>query len=409
MPSPRRRILFFAEGVTMTHFARPVALAQALDRERWEVHVRTPARYHPLIANRFDSIGDLPTRDPRDFLAALATGDVLYPADTLTQYVETDLRLIDELRPHVVVGDFRLSLGVSAPIRGVPYAAIFNAHWSPGHRQPAIVPQLPITRWIPPALLNPVYAAVRPWFYAQHARPMNQVRRAYGLPVLPADIRHVYTVGDVVLYPDVPELVTVSPLPAHHHFIGPCDWEGPSVRPAWWSEAMSSDRPRVFVSLGSSGALSVVPAILDALATLPVTVILSTSGRATGAAGANVYAADLLPYRETAARCALVVSHGGTGGLYPTLAAGTPMVAIPSNLDMQLSAALLERSGAGLVLRAERATVRRIAGVVAGVLSTATFRVRAEALARLISHYDSGRLFAEVLDRMVPDPTRAQR
>ena len=42
-----------------------------------------------------------------------------------------DLELIRRIEPDVVVGDFRLSLAVSAPMAGVPYIALANAYWSP--------------------------------------------------------------------------------------------------------------------------------------------------------------------------------------------------------------------------------------------------------------------------------------
>jgi UDP:flavonoid glycosyltransferase YjiC (YdhE family) len=238
---------------------------------------------------------------------------------------------------------------------------------------------------------------------------MNAVRHAYGFPPLENDIRAVYTDGDLVLYPDVPELIEVSPRPAHHHFIGPCQWEPAGLRPAWWDRAMASTRPCVFVSLGSSGALGVLPAVLEALSALPVTVLLATSGRPVGTIDPNVFAADLLPYGEAAAHCALVISQGGMGGIYATLAAGTPMLAIPSNVDMQLSAALLDSSGAGLVVRSERATRDRIAAAVTRMWSTPGFKIRATAWAGVMREYRSGELFTEVLDRMVPDPIRAQR
>ena len=92
---------------------------------------------------------------------------------------------------------------------------------------------------------------------------------------------------------------------------------------------MSAPRPKIFVTLGSSGAVKVVKAVLEAASSLPVEVVLTTSGRPVGPIPANVHVAELLPYEETARQSAVVVSHGGTGGLYPTLAAGTPMLAIP--------------------------------------------------------------------------------
>ena len=54
--------------------------------------------------------------------------------------------MIREVEPDVVVGDFRLSLSVSARVAGVPYLAITNAYWSPYARQRFPLPELPVVR-----------------------------------------------------------------------------------------------------------------------------------------------------------------------------------------------------------------------------------------------------------------------
>jgi UDP:flavonoid glycosyltransferase YjiC (YdhE family) len=391
-----RRILFIAEGVTMTHFTRPAALAESLDCEDYELHFWTPRRYHRLLRQRFARLGDLRTIDPNQFLASLSSGDQLYTEKVLSDYVRDDLEIIDEVQPDLIIGDFRLSLNISAPLRQIPYASIFNAHWSPYRHQPAIVPELPLTRWIPPRLLSPLFAALRPSIYAAHARPVNAVRRSFGLPPISDDLRYVYTSGDLVLYPDVPEFVPLHGAPAHHQFVGPCCWSPAVARPAWWKTVMNSSRPKIFVSLGSSGPLKALPAVLHAASQLPVDVILSTSGRAQFA-GSKVYSAELLPYEETARNCDLVVSHGGTGGLYPALSAGTPLLAIPSNIDNHLSAAILADHGAGLSVRVESASTKNLLRAMKMLLSDPHFKSRALDCAANFRRHETSTAFPKLI------------
>lgn len=383
----------------MTHFARPAALAAALDSEEWDVFFRTPKRFHGLLDDTVAGVGDLRTLDPDAFLNSLANGAVLYSADVLRGYVQDDLAIFKQLEPDLVIGDYRLSLCISAPLSGLPFASIFNAHWSPFYRQPAVVPDLPITRWISPRMLNPLYAALRPAFYALHAKPVNDVRRAFGLSPLSHDLRQIYTAGDLVLYPDVPEFVRLTGAPDHHHFIGPCAWSAHAPKPHWWNDVMASSQPKVFVSLGSSGPIKALPAVLEALSRLPVTVILSTSGRPVGATPSNFYLADLLPYEETASRSAVVVSHGGTGGVYPALSARTPMLAIPSNIDMHLSASLLEATGAGIKIRVEHASPDRLQNGLGRLLGEPGFKQAAVRWGGIIAGYDTKTLFPTLLRR----------
>jgi UDP:flavonoid glycosyltransferase YjiC (YdhE family) len=387
----------------MTHFARPAAMAQALDPAEWDVYFWTPKRFHPFFSGSVARLGDLRTIDPSAFLDSLAKGLVSYSKEALHAYVRDDLAIFDEIQPDLVIGDYRLSLCISAPVAKRPFASIFNAHWSPYRRQPAIVPDLPITQWVSPLILNRLYAGLRPLFYALHAKPVNDTRRAFGLPRLSRDLRVVYTAGDLVLYPDVPELVPLTRAPSHHHFIGPCSWSPASGKPDWWGEVMSSSEPRVFVSLGSSGPMRALPAVLEALSQLPVKVILTTSGRAVGAIHPSVYVWNLLPYEETASQCAAIVSHGGVGAVYPALSAGTPVLAIPSNIDMHLSAALLEESGAGLQLRVEHASPERLRHRLDRLLSEAGFKEAAARWRKTLAHYDTKVLFPNLLRQWFAD------
>ncbi len=397
--SRRKRILFFGEGITMTHFARPAALAAALNPAEYEIHFRTPRRYHALLPASAIHVGDLRTIDPHGFLEALGRGSTLYSFEALRGYVHDDMELINAVQPDLVIGDFRLSLCVSAPQCGVPFASIFNAHWSPYTSQPVVVPELPITRWLSPRVLRPLFAALRPAVYALHAKPLNDLRVAFGLGRISSDMRKIYTAGHLVLHPDVPEFVSTHGAPEHHHYIGICNWAPSAPKPAWWAEAMSSPRPRVFVSLGSSGAVRALPAVLEALAPLPITTILATSGRPVGPIPPHIYAADLLPYEETASQCTAVISHGGTGGLYPTLAAGAPMLAIPSNIDNHLSSALLEKCGAGLSVRVENATPQRLRAALQRLLAEPHFKRSAEHYAAAIRAQDTRELFPALLNR----------
>jgi UDP:flavonoid glycosyltransferase YjiC (YdhE family) len=383
----------------MAHFARAAVLAESLDPSEWDVHFWTPERYHRHLDPKIVARGDLRTLDPDRFLELLARGAVLYSSETLFRYVLDDLAILDEARPDLVIGDFRLSLSVSAPVAGVRFGSIFNAYWSPGYRQPAIIPDLPLARVVSPALLAPVFDLVRPLVYAYHARPLNEVRRAYGLVPLRYDVRDVYTAGDLVLYPDVPELVPVDPLPPHHHFIGTCPFRPRIPDPPFWDRVMASPRPKVFVALGSSGPLAALPAVLEALAGLPVEVVLATSGRGMGSLPPNVHAAELFPYERTAARCAAVVSHGGSSGIYPALAAGAPMLAILANVDTHLSATMLERSGAGISLRLDEASPAAVRAALERLLSEPGFKERAASAAELVARHDTRAIFPRLLRR----------
>lgn len=381
----------------MAHFVRPLALADSLDTNRYDVHFYAPARFLPLLKEKPFAVGELRSMPGERFLENIAKGAPAFPADVIRGYIQQDRELISGIGPDLVIGDMRLSLPISARLESAVSAVMINAYWSPYTKRRSIVPALPLTRVVPPRLLGPVYRLTEPLAYAVHVGEMNRVRKEFGIPPLPADLRVMYTEGDYVLYADVPEFVPSTNLPANHRYVGICQWTPPAGKPDWWDRMLADPKPKVFVTLGSSGPLRALPALLEALSQLPVAVLLATSGRTMPRLGPSVYVADLLPFTETAGQAGVVVSHGGSGGLYPAIAAGTPVLGIPSNADQQLSTAVLEESGAGLGVRVEEASERRLLQALKSLLFDPRYRRSAQQWATVYSRYDSGVLFGEFL------------
>lgn len=381
----------------MQHFVRPLALAGALDPARYDIHFHAPERYHGWLAGKGFTVGALQSMPGEQFLKNLARGAPLFPAGVLREYVSAERRLLQALKPDLVIGDLRFSLPVSARLEGVPCAVLANAYWSPQAARPGIIPELPITRIIPPAWLEAPYRLAEARALAVHVRAINVVRRDHGLPPLPPDPRHMYTSGDHVLYADVPEFVPIPNLPPTHRYVGPCTWELPGEKPPWWDSMIADPRPKVLISLGSSGPVRILPRLLEVLSGFPVAPVLTTSGRALpiGETAAGPYVAPLLPFAETAANARLVISHGGSSGFYPALAAGTPVLAIPSNADQQMAAAVLAESGAGLSVRVEEASPRRLKSALEALLlpDPSPFGGEARRWAGVFARYDTPALF----------------
>ena len=403
----RKRILFLAEGATMAHFVRPLALADSLDTSRYDVHFYAPSRFSGYLKDKPFAIGELRTMPGERFLENTARGAPVFPADVIRGYVQQDRELIARIAPDLVVGDMRLSLPISARLEGALSAVMINAYWSPYARHRSILPSLPLTRVVPPRLLGLAYKLAEPLAYAVHVSEMNRVRKEFGIPALPADLRVMYTEGSYVLYPDIPEFVPARNLPANHRYVGICQWTPPTAKPDWWDRMCADPKPKVFVSLGSSGPLRAFPALLKALSKLPVTVIVATSGRPMPGLGPYMYVVDLLPFTETAGLSGVVVSHGGSGGIYPAIAAGTPVLGIPSNADQQLSTAVLEESGAGLGVRVEEASHSRLLRALERLLFDPQYHLAAKRWAAVFDRYDSGALFRKFVDEALSAAPRS--
>jgi len=399
--SGKQRILFIAEAVTLAHVARTCSLAGTLDASRFAVCLACDPRYNHLLGKLPFEQRNIATISTQSFSRAIAQGSPIYDAATLIDYVAADLRLLEDYRPDAVVGDFRLSLGISARLAGIPYLNITNAYWSPYARLRYPVPDIPMVRIAGVALAQRLFDLARPLAFARHAWPINRARRHFGLPPLPMDLRHVYTEADQVLYADVAELVPTRDLPENHHFLGPIAWSPQVPLPDWWY-TLPEDKPIVYATLGSSGQGERLSDILRALASLPVTVVAASAGRALPAPlPDNAWSSEFLPGDLAAQRSALVICNGGSPTSYQGLVGGTPVIGLASNLDQYLNMNLIAEAGAGCLLRARRTTVAEIRAAVEYCLGSAAMKARAQSLRSAIAGYDAAAIFTKVLDTVL--------
>ncbi|WP_018412960.1 glycosyltransferase [Methyloversatilis thermotolerans] len=349
------RVLILAEGATLAHVGRPLMVAEELSRRGHEVLFCRPDRYG-WIANggRFECI-DLAAQSPEVFAQRLARGQPLYDFATLEAYVAADRELIRAYRPDIVVGDFRLSLAVSARLDHCPYATLSNAYWSPYYRLPDgwPVPDLPLTRAMPIPLARALFNLARPLAFAMHARAMRRLRREHGLPA-DVSLQQVYTDADLVCYCDMAEVFALNHAPPHHRIVGPLAWSPAVSRPECW-DRLRDGEPTAYVTLGSSGRAELVAPAVNALVDEGFQVILSSAGRSGEVvAHPRVLQSDMVPGSAACALADLVVCNGGSPTTQQALRAGKPVIGIPGNLDQFLNMEALLRNGLGRVVRSDR-------------------------------------------------------
>lgn len=399
-PNGRRKILFVAEAVTLAHVGRVIALASTLDPGRYDVHVACADGYDFCFSGTSFTRWSIHSIPSRQFLDALAKGAPVYDEATLAGYVDEDLALLKQLQPDVVVGDFRLSLSVSARLARVPYVSLINAYWSPYTTPRFRVPDIPMTRFLPISVADPLFRAALPIAFALHARPLNAVRRRHGLPALEG-LRRVYTDADHTLYADAAEMFPPVDMPANHSYIGPVTWSPPVPLPEWW-ETLPTDRPLVYVTLGSSGQGKLLPLVLQALSELPVTVLAATAGTIElTQIPANARVVNYLPGEAAARRAALVICNGGSPTCHQALAAGIPVIGIAGNLDQFLNMDGILRAGVGKLLRSDRFHGPQLSSAVIYLLSDTTARAAAKAMTGLFSEQKVAQKFQQALEQLI--------
>ena len=98
MKAQMKHILFFAEAVTLAHIARCITLANELHNTgNYTITLAADNRYDDIVGSvPFQRIS-LYSISSQYFAKKLAQGLPIYDVKTLTDYVNEDLRIIDEI------------------------------------------------------------------------------------------------------------------------------------------------------------------------------------------------------------------------------------------------------------------------------------------------------------------------
>jgi UDP:flavonoid glycosyltransferase YjiC (YdhE family) len=292
----------------------------------------------------------------------------------------------------VVVSDFRLSMAIAAELCEVPHVALSNVHWSPHARLRVPVPEHPLVRIIGVGAMRMLLRVVLPLFWKVQLPGFNRLCKTLGLRCSET-VQDMFTRGTRTGYLDVPELYDIGPLPPTHHYLGPALWTPPAAMPAWW-DRVGSDRPLVFFTPGSSGDLTTVREIVEALSAMGTEVMLATAGRLESDSWPEgVHVADFIPAGPAAERAALVICNGGSAMVYHALAAGTPALGVPLNIDQYYTMEALTKTGAGSYVRSGSLSAERVRTAAEKLLADPEPTRAARSLqASIRSHDPVGRL-----------------
>jgi len=378
-----KKILFFGEPATLAHVARPAVLASGLDKDQFDVEFATGPDFENVARDLGLNIRHLDAIGTKAYLSAVATGKVVFPYDVLERYVREDLQHIRAVRPDVIVGDFRLSLAVSARLAQVPYVLISNAYWSPYSNTRIEIPAHPATKILGARTANALFRPISGLILGHHASPMNRLLRAHGMAPLGPDLRKVFTEADITLFADVPELApTNAGAPeGRYRYIGPVVWSPHLSLPPFLEGRGRGDSKLVYVSLGSSGDMTVLSTICEALAALPnVESVVAGLGVRRFSQSDRIHFVPMAPGDLLARISTAVICNGGSPGSHQALLEGTPVLGIPTNLDQLLNMQGIVTNNVGMSIRSDCLTTKRFSQGILALLQDASYADAAQRL-----------------------------
>ncbi len=312
------------------------------------------------------------------------------------------LAVIDEIAPDTILVDhLAFSARLALHTAGISYGDVVLGH-------PSALPVPGEVYGFPPAWpgaftpdshrlreLHETCVEVSGRFAAQ----WNEVARRIDPAAAPVDDAFAVH-GDRVLYnyPAVLAEADGRMLPPHV-FLGSTRRAEPDDEAvsAW----LSDDEPFVYVSFGSflSVREDVLARVAEALRSIGMRAAISTGATDPAYLGPippSWLVREYLPQVRLLAHAAAAVTHGGNNSVTEAVGSGIPTLVLPFSTDQFAGAAALERTGLGIALDPNTASVAELAEALAAVVAT-------DGAARATLH----RIAAE--QSAVPGPERAYR
>ena len=270
-------------------------------------------------------------------------------------YSDELLAAVERERPNVILVDNVLWLAISAcEASGIPTAVLFHSvYWGTAARR--------LER--PPEILSAI----------------NAHRQSLGLPAL-ADAHARTGLGRarvnsvaanlVFTYADLDDAPRRA-LP-NLHFVGPLlrrDAVADFTLP--WPE--SDTRPMLLVSFSTSfqNQLDVLQRVGDAVADLPVRVLLTLGGAIAASdlrLPLNVHAVPFVPHAAVLPKASLVVTHAGHGTVIAAATFGVPLLCLPMGRDQFDVSRCAQRAGIARVASMD-ATAEQLREAIADALA----------------------------------------
>lgn len=399
----RKKLLFFAHAVTMAHFARPLKWIEGIDTELFDIYLASHQKFRSLCSKNDVTFLDLSCIDAAEFEQIVVQAKPIYDASTFEEHIQEDIRLMDKVKPDLVIGDFRHSLTVSCRVKKIKYVNLTNAYWHPEIKLRFPLPEAPVVRILGVGMARMLLGLFLPLALKVNFFIMAfALRRSFRSANLTFnDYRKVIVDGDVTLFCDTPELVPLNQQLPHEKYVGPLIWSMPVELPEWWSD-LDLNKRRIFLTLGSSGPANAFPTIIEALARLDCEIVVALAGkRPKIPAFSNVFVTDFLPIDAACQDADVVICNGGSPLVHAALTFGVPTIGIVCNNDQLLNMAHVSHRGAGILLRYWNLTAQKITGAVNEILNDAQYRTQAQNIRMEFDAIDVKARLQHVIDEVV--------
>jgi MGT family glycosyltransferase len=386
---PGKTVLIFVYGNILAHVCRPLEIAKEMRARGYRVLFAGNGKWLDMVRQAGFQVFPVIELAPGELLKygrrrLSLVG--LFSEQRVERFVQEEIALMQELKPDLIVNDFRWTASISARVLGLPLVGLVSAYGTKYGR-----PRM--TSF--PKLIEPLAEPIRLWLVA---RPISKVRHKYGLPPI-RSYRETWS-GDLTLMTDIPEYAPLRHQPDNFHYIGPIPWEPNIPLPAWVNH-LDNKRPVVYLTGGSTCRPGFLDQAVRCFDDSGYQVIIAAGKRVSPvdlralSTSGHIYAEAFLPGLKIMDYSDVVVFHAGNGTAYQALSKGVPMVCVPSNPEQQWNANRLVELGVGLKLETPDPVALR--GAIDEILTNPRYKANAMRFTTILARNNGAKTAARLI------------
>lgn len=240
-----------------------------------------------------------------------------------------------------------------------------------------------------------VWHVVDDWVIAQ----LHELQQSYGSKQI-IERPDFSPLGVIVFSSDDLLGNTHDRFPATYHFVGPAISHRPKTIDFPW-ERLNPEAPKLLVSMGTISrdrSLRFYETLMEALADLPVQVVMVAPEVLRDKAPANFIVQTRVPQLELLPKMSAVLCHAGHNTVCESLHNGLPLIVAPIRDDQPIIARQVTDAGAGLFLRFGKASAATMRETVLRILNEPEFRQNARRLAKSFEHLGGAQQAAGIIE-----------
>lgn len=396
-----KKVLFISHAVTIQHLIRPLLVAKQMKRRGHEVFFGlTDFRYEYLLKKENIPALKLSAID-RD-KALQAVRDLRYNDREITRQftedLDSDLELIDKIKPDLLVNDMRFTAKMACILRGIPYAVIINAYYTAKLATRHTIPEaIFLSRLIPKPIQKIIFKSITDFMDYSLAGSIRRLAKARNITCI-RKISQSLVSDSLNLIVDLPEFFPCKNLTKEFHYVGPFLWEPEIPIPEWFYK-LDESKPIIYFTLGTSGSIQHLPQILEAFSNYGFQTILSCGGlEYRKELPKGVFMAEFLPALKILDRVNLVICHGGNGTIYQALSKGVPVIGLPTFFDQEWNSDRLQDLGLGKRISIYKFSEDKIIKAVKEIINCSEIKNNCLKFKEIILAYNAPKRCADLLE-----------